>query len=225
MDAAARSWQQCAMAEGKKGPGCFFYGCVTLICLVILAIIGIFFGVRFAIKYARDHYTAKQGVAVAPVALPPAQGDSVVKRVDDFKKQIQNGTATNALVLTGDELDYWIRNAAGPQLHDHLHVIITNDQVRAQLSMPLDDMGPAWRGRFLNGDADVGLGVKNGMVSFDVRSLNVAGQKVPQQALSQWSQNMHWNLQPNDPNAALLTGFKDIEVKDGKVILHPKSEK
>jgi hypothetical protein len=36
---------------------------------------------------------------------------------------------------------------------------------------------------------------------------------------------MHWNLQPNDPNAALLTGFKDIEVKDGKVILHPKSEK
>jgi hypothetical protein len=91
--------------------------------------------------------------------------------------------------------------------------------------MPLDDMGPAWRGRFLNGDADVGLGVKNGMVSFDVRSLNVAGQKVPQQALSQWSQNMHWNLQPNDPNAALLTGFKDIEVKDGKVILHPKSEK
>jgi hypothetical protein len=210
------------MAEGKKGRGCFFYGCVTLIVLAIVAIIAIFFGVRYGIKYVRDHYTAKQGVAVAPVALPPAEGADVVKRVDDFKRQIQSGTATNILVLSGDELDYWIRNSAGPQLRDHVHVTITNDQIQAQLSMPLDAFGPAWHGRFLNGNADVGVGVRNGMVAFDFRSLTVGGQTVPPQALAGMNQNMQWKLQPNDPNAALVTGFDKIDVKDGKIILHPK---
>ena len=213
------------MAEGKKGRGCFFYGCVTLIIVAILAIAGIFFGIRYGIKYARDRYTANQPVAVAPVALPETEGQAVVKRVDEFKKQIQAGTATNALVLTGDELDYWIRNSASAQLRDNMHVKITNDQVRAQLSMPLDALGPAWQGRFLNGDANVGITVRNGVVAFDLRSVTVGDKPVPPQILAGMSQNMEWKLQPNDPNAALVTGFKDIEVKDGKIILHPKGEK
>src|SRR5215213_11156757 len=104
MDEAGWPWQQCAMAEAKKGRGCFFYGCVTLFVVVILGIAGIYFGIRYGIKYARDRYTASQPVAVAPVTLPATEGEAVVKRVDEFKKQIQSGTATNALVLTGDEL-------------------------------------------------------------------------------------------------------------------------
>jgi hypothetical protein len=213
------------MAEAKKGRGCFFYGCVTLFVVVILGIAGIYFGIRYGIKYARDRYTASQPVAVAPVTLPATEGEAVVKRVDDFKKQIQSGTATNALVLTGEELDYWIRNSASAEFRDHMHVMITNDQVRAQLSMPLDALGPAWQGRFLNGDANVGIGVRNGVVAFDLRGVTVGGNPVPPQILSGMSQNMEWKVRPNDPNAALVTGFKDIEVKDGKIILHPKGEK
>src|SRR5947208_9698379 len=102
MDAAATSWQQCAMAEAKKGRGCFFYGCITLIVLVILAIAGIFFGIRFGIKFVRDHYTSTKPIAVEPANLSAAEGARVVQRVDDFKKAVQTGTAA-PLELNGDE--------------------------------------------------------------------------------------------------------------------------
>ena len=157
MDGPAKSCKLCAMAEAKKGRGCFFYGCVTLIVLVILAIAGIFVGIRVGIKFVRDRFTASKPIAVDPANLPAAEGGRAVQRVDDFRKAIQAGTASAPLELTGDELDYVLRHSPGNGLQDHAHITINDDHLHAQLSMPLDMYGPTWFGRFFNGEADVNV--------------------------------------------------------------------
>src|SRR5436853_1507301 len=115
------------MAEEKKGRGCFFYGCITLVIVVILAIIGLYFGTRFFINKLVNTYTSKTPVAVAPVKLPARDGGAVVKRVDDFTKALREGATVAPLELTSDELDYAVRNSpAGAALRDHAHLVITN---------------------------------------------------------------------------------------------------
>ena len=224
MDAVGTSWQQCAMAEAKKGRGCFFYGCITLIVLVIMGIIGIFFGVRFGVKYLRDNYTSTKPAAVAPSSLSPAEVSQITQRVDAFKKAAQSGTNAPPLELSGDELDYVARNNSQDGLKDHIRLSIVNDRVHAQLSLPLDMYGPTWFGRFFNGDADVTVGVRSNAVVFQLKGATVNGKPVPSQALGKMNQNMEWRPQANDPNAAIVANLDHVEVKDDKIVLYPKTK-
>lgn len=223
MDAPGKSWQQSAMADAKKGRGCFFYGCISLIILAILVIVGIYFGARAGIKFMRDNYTATKPVAVAPNSLSPADGARVTQRVEDFKKSLQAGNATAPLELTGEELDYLFRNSPSNELKDHADLTITNDRVRAHLSIPLDMYGPTFFGRFFNGEADVGLYVTNGAIGFQILGATVNGKAVPAKALSTVSQNMEWRPKTNDSASAAITNLQSVHIKDGKVILIPKS--
>jgi hypothetical protein len=224
MDGPANPWQQCVMAEAKKGRGCFFYGCVTLIILAILAVAAIFFGIRFGLKYVRDNYTSSKPVAVAPTTLSAAEATRVTQRVDDFKKLLQSAAPPPPLELTGDELDYVLRNSPQNGLKDHVHLTITNDRIHAQLSLPLDMYGPTWFGRFFNGDADLAVGLRNNAVSFQLQHATVNGKPVPSQALAKMNQGMEWRPEPNDPNAAIVTNLDRIEVKDDKIVLYPKGK-
>ena len=213
------------MAEAKKGRGCFFYGCVTTIVLFIAVVIGIFFAVRYGFKVLRDQYTSPQGVAVAPVRLPAADGDRAVKRVDDFKKSLQSGTALEPLELSADELDYVFRNSAkGSQFKDHAHLTITNDAIHAELSLPLGAFHPALQGRFFNGDAKFDLEVQNGAIVADLQSATVNGKDIPGEALSNMKQSMQWRPQSGDPEAPLVNNLERIDIKDGKIVLVPKGK-
>jgi hypothetical protein len=224
MDAADWPWQQCAMAEAKKGRGCFFYGCITLIILVILLIAGIYFGARAGIKFLRDNYTATAPVAVPPTTLSGAEGARVAQRVDDFKKALQGGTAAEPLELSGDELDYVVRNSPGNDLKDHARLTITNNSVRAQLSMPLDVYGPTFFGRYFNGEADLDVRMKNGALAFELKGATMNGKPVPPQALSKMSQNMEWRPDAGDTNAAALSNLDRVEIKDDKIVFIPKGK-
>jgi hypothetical protein len=213
------------MAEAKKGRGCFFYGCITLIVLVIVAAVALLIGVRFAYKYARDHFTSTKPLPLPPIALSTNEGARVTQRVDDFKKSIQSGEATAPLALTSDELDYFVRTSPGNGLNENVHLSITNDHIHAQLTLPLDMYGPTFFGRFLNGEADVPISLENGTMSFKMQNTKVNGQPPPAWLESKINQTMQWNPQPNDPNAGAFTNLDKIEIKDDKIVLYPKKTK
>jgi hypothetical protein len=212
------------MAEAKKGRGCFFYGCITMIVVVIVGIVGIYFGARYVVKKAVDLYTSKTPVAIAPVKLPAAEGERAQTRLDDFTKSFKEGKTPEPLTLTSDELDYLVRNSVeGKKLKDSAQVIITNDQIRAQISMPLGAIRPELSGRFLNGVATLSARVRNGAVVLDLDSVDVNGQPLPKQFLdSMRKQPIEWRPDANDRNAALIQNIGRIETKDGKLVLYPK---
>jgi hypothetical protein len=213
-----------AQPQAKKGRGCFFYGCITLMVFAIVVIVSVLLGVRYAYKYARDHLTTTKPLALPPVALSPADGARVTQRVDDFKKALRTGTATAPLELNSDELDYVVRNSSGNGLNDNIHLTIADGAVHAQLSVPLDMHGPAFFGRFLNGEADVPISLKDGALSFRFDNVKVNGQPPPSWLLSRINQTTVWNPQSNDPNAGVFTNLDKIEIKDDKLVLYPKTK-
>jgi len=214
------------MAEAKKGRGCFFYGCITLMILAIVAVVAILLGVRFGVKYLQSNFTSTKPIAVAPVSLSPTQGERVTQRVEDFKKALRAGTATNALELTGDELDYIVRTSSTNGLQDNVHLTITNNQIHAEMSLPLDMYGPNFFGRFFNGEATVGVSQQNGIINIQLLNPKVNGQPVPAWLRSRIPQTIPWDpqQQQSNPNAGAITNLGKIEIADDKLVLHPKAK-
>lgn len=215
------------MAEPNKGRGCYFYGCLTMAVCAVVAIVGIYFGFRFYAKKLITTYTATNGVAIAPVTLPRNQGDLVLDRVENFESQLRAGKAPASLQLTSDELDYYIRNSqTWSHMRNHLHVAITNGQIEAQISFPLEATGhPALKGRFLNGTAEFEPKVKDGVLSVDVRSVTVKGAPLPPKMMDNFKKSMTWQPQGDDPNAALFNNLESLEIRDDTIVLVPKAAK
>ena len=214
------------MPEAKKGRGCFFYGCITLMILAIVAVVAILLGVRFGLKYVQKNFTSTKGVAVAPISLSPTQGERVTQRVEDFKKALRAGTATNALELTSDELDYIVRTSSTNGLQENVHLTITNNQIHAEMSLPLDMYGPNFFGRFFNGEATVGVSQQNGIINIQLLNPKVNGQPVPAWLRSRIPQTIPWDPQQQqaNPNAGAITNIGKIEITDDKLVLHPKGK-
>lgn len=211
------------MAETKKGRGCFFYGCITLVVVGVLAVGMIAAGFYFGLSYLRDTYTSAKPIAVAPVTLTSSEGGPAVKRVEDFRKALASGQPLAPLELTGDELDYVVRNAR-PDIRDSMHLFITNDQIHAELSYPLEAITPRLAGRYLNGTAQAVLRVQNGGVAVDLKAIELNGQPAPKQFLDNLkTQGMEWKPQPKDVGADIVKNLEAIEIKDGKIILKPKN--
>lgn len=208
----------------KKGRGCFFYGCVTLIILAIVGVISVYVGVRLGVKFLRDNYTSTKPAAVAPTSLSTGEAARLEQRVDDFKKSLQGGKSGGPLELTGDELDYMVRNSSQSGLKDNIHLSIVNDHLHADMSLPLDMYGPTWFGRFFNGEADVTVSVRDDAVAFQLKNPKVNGKPLPSQAVGKINQNMEWRPEPNDANAGVVTNLDRIEVSNGKIVLYPKTK-
>jgi hypothetical protein len=213
------------MADANKGRGCFFYGCLTVAIVTILGIIGIYFTVRYVAQQTIARYTSTNGVAIAPVTLPRERGREVTQRVENFKTALRSGQATGPLELSSDELDYFIRNSEGwAHMRDHLHLAITNGQIEAQISFPLEAVHPSMKGRFLNGTAEFAPKIQNGVLTVDLRSVKARGQPIPDKYLKGFRQSMTVQPSANDPNADLIRNLESLEVKDDKIILIPKSK-
>src|SRR6266571_5832859 len=95
-------------SQPAKRRGCFFYGCITV--LVIIVLIGI--AGFFAIRYGLNKFTAfvEQYTDTTPMTLPTipmssADYQQLDKRVTAFADAVNARKATPPLVLTGDEIN------------------------------------------------------------------------------------------------------------------------
>jgi hypothetical protein len=216
--------QSSRMAEPKKGRGCFFYGCLSVIVLVALLGIAAFVAYGFA-KRAFTNQTSPTGIAIAPIKLPMREGEDAIKRVDDFSKDLQEGKAVKPLVLTSDEVDYYLRSMpGGAPFHDRMHFTVTNNHVEGEFSFPLGAMMPGMKvNGFLNGKANFKVNVHDGTLVADVDSMEVNGKPV-----SGWLENMRKNFkfQPSkeDRTGKLFNNLDRVEIEDDKLILFPKTD-
>ena len=224
MDTRAFAAFNHSMSETKKGRGCFFYGCLTLVIVVIVVIIGLFFAGRLFYKKAFSMLTSPAPVAVQPVRLSTRDGDQAVKRLEDFTRLLQQKKADAPLEISSDELDYIVRNSRqGGQIREAIHLILTNDQIHAEMSMPLSVLKPEWNGRYLNGEANVSVSLQGGALVINPTSIEVNGTKLPEQMVSQFfAQALRWPQTPNQQGSELTTNLSRIEIKNDKLILHPK---
>lgn len=209
--------------SGRRG--CFFYGCVFAGALSLLAVLGLgvtaFIGYRFVNRFVTE-WTSTTPVELPKVQISEEQRRAVRDRVEAFRKAVSEGTGTEPLVLSGDDLNALIEE--NPNLKDTVYTRIEDDRLKAQVSIPLDrfKLGMV-RGRYLNGEAELKASLSSGFLVVTMDSLEVNGKRPPENFLEGLrKQNLAKDAYDNPKNAEMLSRFESMTIKDGKIILTPR---
>ncbi|MDB6021710.1 MAG: hypothetical protein JWQ04_1567 [Pedosphaera sp.] len=219
----------------KKGHGCFFYGCITSLVLLLLVILGGYLAVHFTIK--RVQAMVAEYTDTSPVALPKVEmsADEVKKlkaRVAAFSQAVEAHSNAVPLVLTGPELNALLAgNPDAKEFRDAVYVSLEGEAIKGQVSLPLDalDNVPGihmfhLKGRYLNGAAVFNAGITNDTLSVHIKSLEAKGKPLPAEFLSFFKQQNLAEGANQGTNAAIFERYESIQVKDSTLIITPKKD-
>jgi hypothetical protein len=210
-----------------KQRGCFFYGCliagILAILMVILVGVIAFFGYRF-LGQMIEQYTSTTPRQLPKVEMPEEERQNLKDRVETFRKAVEAGTPTDVLVLTSDDLNALIEENA--DLKGLIHVKIEGDEVKGQVSIPLDKLEfPLVRGRYLNGEADLKASLSNGVLIVTLDSIEVNGKKVPDDVMTGIrQQNLAKDAYKDEKTSEMIRKLESLEIKDGKIILKVRTK-
>ena len=217
-----------------KKRGCFFYGCLTTVILVIVVGIAGFLAVNYGLKKINaliEQYTEASPATLPAVQMPKSEYDELDKRVAAFQQAVDAGKPVEPLVLTADELNALIANSPGMKgFKGKVYITIDGDQVKGQVSVPLSDLGAApglskLKGRYLNGSAAMKASLDNGVLIVTMQSVQIKGQSLPESIMTQLrAQNLAQDAYRDPKNAATLRKFQSIEIKDGKIIIKARAK-
>ena len=101
----------------------------------------------------RSSSTRPRLLVISPRSTcPPTERESVKKRVEEFRKAVKQGKAVEPLVLTGDDLNVLIDEEPElAQLKGKVYLRIEGDELKGQISLPLEEVQPGARVRHAQG--------------------------------------------------------------------------
>ena len=208
--------------------GCFFYGCIIAVVLVVLVVAIALMGgyyVYHRLTQAVLPYTSEAPMELPKVELTEAQSEAIRQRFKEFKQALDTGKPVEPLILTADDINCLITD--DPNFKGHVFVTIEDDKLKGQVSIPLDAflLVPAFRGRYLNGSAELKVALVNGILVVTADSIEVKGKPLPPKTMAAMrGQNLARNAANNPQNAKVLGKLDSIQIKDGKVIVTARSK-
>jgi len=214
--------------QPAKRRGCFFYGCLTVLILVILVGVGGCLAIRSAVNSFVSKYADTKPMVLPKVELSKVELDSLDQRLKTFQSAVATNGPIQPLTLAANEINALINQ--NPELKDKFYVGINDDQFKAQVSIPLEDVRlPFFRsllkGRYLNGSADLKASLQNGALVVTLQTVEVNGKQLPAEMLAGLkNRNLVEGLM-SDPNvAATLNNLQSIQAKGGIVTITPKTK-
>jgi hypothetical protein len=215
--------------EKKSGPGCFFYGCLTSILLVILVAVGGYLGVKWWVNHQLIPLTDPQPMELPQVEFTPEEARAARLQVDAFAKAIEAGKPAPPLVLDERALNLLI--ASVPELEpirNHIYLSIRSNRIQGAISLPLEKIPvpflQKFKGRYLNGAAGLNVSLTNGFFSVTLQSLELKGKSVPEQAMAQLrQQNLAKDFYKNQEGMQTLQKLRSITVEDGRLVIKPRA--
>jgi hypothetical protein len=222
------------MAETPKrqGRGCFFYGAITFVLVLIGVMLGVYFGARKAALAAIAKYTATAPVAIPTVNLPPAEQDRIARELARTAQQVRAGQGPSEIALGAQELNILLGQNKDVQTYrQQLYLQPEGDKLTAEMSVPLDQF-ELWKSflgkiragdltnRYLNGTAFMSLGVSNGTLFLNVTNLVVNGETLPKEFIDRIKdQNFAEQANSNPDLQAGLQRVKGVSVQNSQVVL------
>lgn len=212
--------------QTQRGRGCFFYGCLTAVVIVIVGLIGTYLGVRHIVNKFVNTYTDTAPLAIPTVETTQVEADALLERVRIFKNALADGTA-DPLVIGAGELNTLI--AFSPDFKDlkgKAYITIEDDRLRGQISLPLDQIPLVGaKGRYLNGEAALKASLENGVLVVTLDALRVKGKDAPAELLAALrKENLARDVYRNADTARILGLLESITIKDDKLTIRPRAK-
>jgi hypothetical protein len=203
---------------GRKGCGCFAWGCLTVLVLLTLMVVGAFYWMR---GFFYDLSTDK------PASLPPVSAteqdyQAVRTKVEAFRSGVEGAAPLTPLELTADEINTFIaHDPSYKEIRDYFRVYIEGDTLGVVGSVPLETFGLS--GRYLNGKASAKVSYDDRGLQIHITDLEYNGQR-SEEILSQIRDtNLGDELVSRNPDMHEgLRNVSSISVQNGKLIIEGK---
>ena len=232
------------MANGqvqqKKG-GCgaaILIGCLSL---VVLVPIGGYVGYRVlksVLTSQAMRYTDEQPMEMPEVVVAAADAQAVVDRVKAFGEAVRANQPCDPLQLTSDDINILIQKAAGEAagMPAKFHVVIEGNQMKGDMSLPMDvlataakgvpmigDILAAVRSRHLNVSGVFKINLSGGLMVIVMDDMTVRGEPLPESFMKEMrKKNLADNINADPKAAQAFEKFESISVRDGILEIVPK---
>ena len=199
----------------KSGCGCFGWGCLTIIALFALVIVGIYYFVNKMVM----EYTTDTPIALAEVAGTPEEFAAVEAKLSHFVAGLKGTEPADPLVLTDRDINLFLVNL--PELNeisDKVRVKLDGDQIGIQVNVPLAEFG--WAGRFVSGEGTLTASIEKNDAVVKIKSLTLNGSTLPDEVMKKLQdENLAEELFKKPEQKKLLEAVDLVIVKNGKIII------
>jgi hypothetical protein len=215
-----------------KKRGCFFYGCIISLVIVLVLGIGGVLSVMYvvhSVKKAVNEYTQTSAAPLPAVEMPPEELKQLQDRIAAFDSALKSHTNTPPLVLTSRDINALI--ATNPQAKNKCYVTLDGEKINGQISFPLDDLAnlPGFKmlnlkGRYLNGGATFRAAIENGKLFVYVESLEANGKPAPDSFMAGFRQQNLADGFNQGTNSDAFAQYESLQVKDSTIIVKAKPQ-
>lgn len=212
--------------ETKKtsGRGCLLYGCLSLVVLVIVLLVGGYLTARYVVNTAIENYTDDTSIQFEEIVMSDADREALKNRINEFNQARGKTNQPVELALTGDEVNVLISEAKSKHvLAEKIRISIEDDKLIARASVPLEEFSKLpllsrLKDRHLNANVNVGIALEEGVAALSIASAEVNGQPLPQEIIDAIEREMAVKDVMNDPEIRNQLNQLDwIRVEDGKL--------
>ncbi|MFK8113611.1 MAG: hypothetical protein AB8B91_15525 [Rubripirellula sp.] len=125
------------------------------------------------------------------------------------------------LVLTADDINALLSKEK--QFRNRVFVKIEDGQITGDLSMPLDDLSPTMKGRFLNGSATFQVTLEDSMLFITLQDAEVKGEQIPEAIMTEIrNENLAKDLNNDRKHREVIRQFESVRVEGDKIIARLK---
>jgi hypothetical protein len=222
----SQQWQKPPIPP-KPRSGCWKYGGIGCLVIIILAIIGGYFaykGVKGVLGELTEKYTSIKPMDLPKLDTAQEEVATIMERVGSFTNALKANEKAEPLTLNSRDINVLIQNhPEWKEMAGKVYVDIEGDQVKGKISIPLGEMGKMFEGRFLNGSASFSIGMESERLLMFINSAEVGGKAIPEEIMNALrTENLAKKSYEKPEVAEMMKKLESITVKDGSMIITPK---
>jgi hypothetical protein len=209
------------MPAARKKRRWWVYVLVAVAGLLLTAIVAVVLILGYA-KSLVNNYTTTTATPLVKTPFDPERMKELEARWVEFDRTLKSGQKPPPFVIAADDINLALSKNKG--MRDHVHFVITNNQVLAEFSTPLDQTGrKELKGRYLNGVAKVNLAFQDGWLTVNLGGAEANGKAIPGWLLRRiQKENLLKDLDRNQDVVNLLQEMESVQVKDNHIVLTPQ---
>lgn len=197
--------------------GCLLGGCLGIMLLGALGVVGAGFGAWKFVQSQITKYTSDHAVELPSGQITDDDIQAIQVKVENFKNEFESGNEPQELVITIDELNALI--ASNKELKGHVYAKIVDGNLRADVSFPMDEF-PGGKGRFFNGSITLHVELDNGVLEARIVDAETNGNAVPKSFLdSLGKENLAKGMYDNPKTAKALARCESLEIQPDRIVL------
>lgn len=199
-------------------------GCLSAIILLAVIAAATYYFIRQASDDLVETYTSPAPLDFARAETNREAAQSAVERFRGFIHALEQGEETGSFSLSADDINAllayedWFHRLRGMA-----RVNIREDQLRAEISVPLGMFNDRFEGRYLNGTGELAVEMKDDRLEVTIDRLEVGGRNIPEEFMNEIRKNNLVEALYEEPSLErFLHLVESVKIEDGRLVIRPR---